>query len=353
MADTEQRCRRLQITRPGVVVPYRVDPTGQRGPTRGQAAGPFWRATSRGRYVPSLIDASSVPQRIVEAGAALPAYGGVTGWAALSWAGGTWFTGDWADGTLRDIWLATSCFDIRPQSGYRISAERLSPRDLIVLDGLPVTTMVRSVLFEMRYAANLRVAVKVLDMAAFNDLVSIDDVASYAAAHHGWTGIPQARAAVGLAAENAWSPQEVETRLSWEVDAGLPPLLCNVPIFDRAGRHLLTPDLLEPRSGTALEYNGSVHLAGAIRAKDRDRDELMKRVGLEGVTFLAGDLPDRDRTVWRMRQAYARALRSDPLARGWTLEAPRWWRETSTVTARRALSAYDRARLLRHRRPPA
>ena len=64
-------------------------------------------------------------------------------------------------------------------------------------------------------------------------------------------------------------------------------------------------------------------------------------------------LPDRDRTVWRMRQAYARALRSDPLARGWTLEAPRWWRETSTVTARRALSAYDRARLLRHRRPPA
>ena len=33
------------------------------------------------------VDSDSVEQRIVEAAAVLPSYGGVTGWAALRWAG--------------------------------------------------------------------------------------------------------------------------------------------------------------------------------------------------------------------------------------------------------------------------
>ena len=43
-------------------------------------------------------------------------------------------------------------------------------------------------------------------MAAFNDLVSLDELWKYALAHGGMTGIPQARDAVRSAAENSWSP---------------------------------------------------------------------------------------------------------------------------------------------------
>ena len=43
--------------------------------------GPRYRRTSHGLYLPVDIDGSVPEQRIVEAAAVLPAYGGVTGWA--------------------------------------------------------------------------------------------------------------------------------------------------------------------------------------------------------------------------------------------------------------------------------
>ena len=46
-------------------------------------------------------------------------------------------------------------------------------------------------------------AVVVADMAAFNDLVPLDELWPYALAHSGMTGIPQAREAIGHADENA------------------------------------------------------------------------------------------------------------------------------------------------------
>ena len=54
-------------------------------------------------------------------------------------------------------------------------------------------------------------------------------------------------------------------RLVWELDAGHPRPLCNVPLFDRHGRHLATPDLVDPGAGVVGEYDGAVHLTGAQR----------------------------------------------------------------------------------------
>ena len=61
----------------------------------------------------------------------------------------------------------------------------------------------------MRYAASWWDAVIVADMAAYSDLVSLDELWPYALAHGGMTGIPQARDAIGHADENSWSPMEV------------------------------------------------------------------------------------------------------------------------------------------------
>ena len=67
-----------------LVVPVPIDPDGYHGPTRGQAAGPRWRRTSPGLYVP--VEASrSVEQRIVEAAGHLPPGGMVTGWGGACW----------------------------------------------------------------------------------------------------------------------------------------------------------------------------------------------------------------------------------------------------------------------------
>lgn len=338
------------LSRPGVVTPVSRDPEGVLGPTKRQTSGSAYRRTSWGLYVPSSVDSTNAEQRIVEAGAALPAYGGVTGWAALRWLGGRWFGGSHTDGEPRDVCLATNCADVRPQAGFRVSAERLSPLDLTSCDGLPITTSVRSVVFEMRYAANLRLAVEALDMACYSDLVSLAEVAAYVADHRGWTGIEQAREAVGLGREDSWSPQETQMGLVWQLDAKLPRCRFNVPIFDLSGNHLATVDMLDEDTELALEYNGIVHVLGEQRRRDRDREQVLRRAGLQILTLLEGDLPARARTAARMQEARIDAESATNSARRWTTTPPPWWRDTSTVAARRALSAYDTKRLLAHRR---
>ncbi len=198
------------VTRP-VVVPLRIDPTGEHGPTPKEARGPSWRRSSRGFAVPAGVDATAFHQRVVEAAAALQEdWGGVTGWAALAWAGGQWFGGTpWGGGPVRQVTLAVGGNRwTRPQRKYfATSEERLAPRDLVIVDGVRVTTAVRSVLFEMRYARSVRDAAVGLSMACFDDLVSLDEAGWYAATLCGWTGIPKARDALPLSFENAWSPR--------------------------------------------------------------------------------------------------------------------------------------------------
>ena len=331
-----------------MVWPVRRDPAGRDGPTPKQARGARWRRTSRGMYVPSEVDADRPEQRIAEAAAALPAYGGVTGWAALRWLGSPWFGGTDA-ATYLPVPLATGKRTIRSQSGIAVSEERLAPTDLEVADRLRVTSAVRAVCFEMRYARSLREAVRAFDMAAYSDLVTIDELVTYALEHPGWTGIPQCREAVPFLDENCWSPREVDLRMTWVVEAGLPRPLSNVPIFDRFGRHIGTPDLLDPVAGVVGEYDGALHLAGEQRTLDVRRMEAFRAVGLETFTMLGSDLPRRRQMADRMIAARKRALWLPESVRAWTIVPPRWWIPTTTVAQRRALSEGDRQRWLRLR----
>jgi hypothetical protein len=340
-----------EVARPGVVTPVRTDPRGVAGPTRGQAVGVRWRRSSHGLYVPSEVDGSVPEQRILEAAAVLPAYGGVTGWAALRWMGASWMTGLAPDGhTPLPVVLVTAGDDVRPQQGIQVSAERLNPQELTVHDGVRVTIAVRSVCFEMRYAGSVRAAVVAADMAMQADLVSLDEMWAFVATQSGWTGIPRCREALTLAHENSWSPRETShLRLVWVLDAGLPQPLCNVPVFDLAGRHLGTPDLLDEEAGVAGEYDGSLHLQGSQRARDVRREETFRAVGLEYFTVVAADAADRQGVVRRMRATRARARFAAPSARNWTVATPAWWVPTETVEQRRALTADQRERLFRHR----
>ena len=339
------------VRRP-VRLPVRPDASGKSGPTRKVARGPGWRRTSKGFYVPSSVDGTGVDQRVVEAATILPeTWGGVTGWAALGWSGGRWFDGTpWGGGPTRPVTLAVGGNRaIRPQLGIDTSEERLAPGDLLIDGGVRLTSAVRSVAFEMRYARNLLDAVIVLDMACFNDLVSIEELVAYAEKLNGWTGIPRCREAALLANENAWSPREVGMRIIWKNQVGCPRLVCNVPIFGPDGKHIGTPDLFDVEAGVAGEYDSALHLAGARRARDLVREDVFRRHGLECVTMVTADNVDPTDFIVRLRSAYDRASMIPGSRKSWTIEQPSWWRDTSTVAARRALGAEQRARLLAHR----
>jgi len=296
------------------------------------------------------VSADEPEQRIFEASMLLPEYGGVTGWAALRWAGARYLDGCTTDGELRPVPLAVMHSDIRPRPGVLVTSERLAPRDLTAVDGFSITTHVRSVGFEMRYAETLWPAVICFDMAAYDDLVSIAEMVAYTATLNGWTGVPQCRAALALVSENSWSPMETYMRLVWVLICEFPAPLCNQPIFDRNGRHVGTPDFLDVEAGVVGEYEGPIHLNGKRRGRDLVREAAFRRLGLECVSMVGADRQSLDTTIVpRMVEARQRARFEAESTRAWTVVPPPWWVPTTSVAARRALTARQRERLLRYR----
>ncbi len=340
----------MQIHRSGVVVPVRPDPTGRAGPTPKQVRGKRWRRTSPGLYVPATTDSTAADQRIVEAAAGLPAGAGVTGWAALHWVGVPWFEGVEPDG-MTPLPVPVALHDRRTiahRPGVRRSEDWLFADDLIEYGGIVVTRPERSVTFETRRARRLIRAVQIVDMALASDVVDLDELHSYIARLPARAGIRLTRAAAAFGNENVWSPQEATMRVVWCTDGGRPAPWCNVPIFDLAGHHLLTPDLFDPRAGVAGEYNGAVHDSWPVRRRDLEREELYREHGIEFVTMMSTDLCGVTAFVRRLDAAYRRASRHHA-HRTWTLDQPTWWVDTSTVALRRALDAERRARWLRRR----
>ena len=158
--------------------------------------------------------------------------------------------------------------------------------------GLP--SAVWAVAFAMRHATSVVEAVKVFDMAAYDDLVTIDEICRCTAAVMGTrTGTPQLRSALPLLSENSWSPQEPGLRCAWHLDGHRPMPLANRPVFDLDGRHVGTPDVIDVEAGVYGQYEGSsVHLVGAQRSTDVRQDAAYRALGLEGVTMVAEDCRD-------------------------------------------------------------
>lgn len=332
-----------------LTLPVGVDARGDSGPTPDQARGSGWRRTSRGLYVPQELTRLDPEQRILEVACALRR-GAVTGWAALRWAGGTWFHGLEADGTTPRPVPVASALHLRTPPGASVTEERLSPADVTALDGVVITSHVRSVFNAMRAAGNAWEACAVAEMAMFNDLIDSEELRSYVAHHPRYIGVDLARAPLPRLEENAWSPQEVWMRKVWIVDAGLPRPLCNRPVFDRDGRLVGVPDLLDEEAGVVGEYDGVVHLAAPQRAKDVRREAAFRALGLEYVTMLAGDSGALPELVARILAARSRARFAGVRKRHWTVGQPRWWVPTETVMQRRELVGTRHEWLLNHRR---
>jgi len=121
-------------------------------------------------------------------------------------------------------------------------------------------------------------------------------------------------------------------------------------VFDRAGRLIGTPDLIDPIAGVCGVYDSELHLDSARRRRDLEREEEFRASGLEPVEMVTGELREPWPFVARLRAAYARAERRPAADRRWTIEPPPWWTPTVTVAQRRALTAEQRDRWLRHRR---
>lgn len=283
--------------------------------------------------MPASVDGAVVEQRIVEQAARLPQHCAVTGWAALRWRGAAFFDGTTAGGrALLPVRLLVGIDrNLREHPGSTVSREFLSPREVEVIDGIPVTTVQRALFDEMRRSGRKRDAVVALDMAMAARLISLKLFATYLEQRAAWIGIPLVRAAVDLASEHRRSPQESRMAMTWEIDAGLPRPLYNTPVFTRTGRLLGIPDLLDPVSGTIGEYDGADHRETSRRQRDVRREQGFRDHGLEYFSVVGGDLGDRELVARRMLSTRQRSRFLAPESRPWTLEPPAWWRPQESL----------------------
>ena len=322
---------------PQLVLPVRVDPSGLSGPTRGQARGPGWRSTSYGFYVPAHVDSDLPLQRVAEQSVRLPAGGALTGWAAGLLLGATYLDGLGPDGVTRlPVPLAIGPLgNVRGDADVRLLRDVLPAHEVTRVLGLPCVIPERAAFDAMRTAAGLTEAVVEMDMFALGEVTSLERTQAYVASvGPRRKGTRRVRAALALASEHSWSPNESRMRMVWRRDAGLPAPLLNRPVFDRQGRLLCYPDLLDVEAGLVGEYDGADHRGASRHSQDVGREDLLRRHGLEVFRVTGPDLRSPGRLRDRMLEARARARWLPEPERRWTTTPPPGWDPGPTLDQR-------------------
>jgi hypothetical protein len=307
----------------------RTDAIGA-GVSAAELRGPLWDRPFRGVVGWHGAATEDVRWRICAAGQLLPEGGYLGGWAAACWQGVGMLDGlGWPAGAPLPVLLGLPPHaQVRRRPGITPFRGALATSALVV-DGLPVAPLSYAIFQELCRASCLVEAVVVVDMGiserTADARTALPEVAAIVDAHPGARGIRQARAALALASNWSANPQETRTRLLWTLDAGLSPPEVNCPIFSRDGQLLGIADLLEPLSGTVVEYDGAGHRGAEAHTEDNDREERFERHNLTVVRVTDLDLRKwRRRTVTRMKDGYRRGMSRDRAKDRWTLGPSTW-----------------------------
>lgn len=187
--------------------------------------------------------------------------------------------------------------------GIRCHADRIAEDEIIMLEGMAVTTPARTAL-DIGCWYPLRSALPSLDALAAATGLDVADVATLALRCAGRRGIRGARSALPLIDGGAQSPKETWLRLLL-VEAGLSEPQTQIPIRDEAGGILAYLDMGWPELMVAVEYDGEQHRTDRRQYTwDVRRLELLESLGWIVIRVVAGDR--RDDIVQRVRGAIAR-----------------------------------------------
>jgi hypothetical protein len=280
----------------------------------GELRGPLWEQSFPRRWAWAATDPTHPRQRALAGAAVAPDDGAVGGWAAAYLLGATQLDGSTPDpDELQPVLLCMPRVRQRPwHDGVRPFRSDLDAGDVVEVDGVPVTSPLRTAFDLARRARTVTEAVVRLDVMARDLDVSPSDVWAYAEERRRWRGLPLVRAACPLVDPRAASPQETRFRMLWMHEAGLPRPLCNWPVHDLDGHLLGVVDLLDPEAALAGEYDGSDHAAPERRALDHARQEQIEAHRLKVVRTAGPDLTrHRLRTVQRLQARHRRGRARD------------------------------------------
>lgn len=182
----------------------------------------------------------------------------------------------------------------------------LRPHETTVIDGISVTTAVRTVA-DLMLASDRLTAVSVLDSALYGGILSSEDLPRLDASMYGRRGAAAARSWIAEADKRAESPLETRVRLR-AVDGGVGPEVLQYPVYTRTGAVAGITDLAWPSRGVIGEADGKeVHDQPSALFRDRTRQNLIVAAGFLPVRFTWEDTLDRDTVPRAVREAFRRA----------------------------------------------
>jgi very-short-patch-repair endonuclease len=241
-------------------------------------------------------EAPDLRQRTVAAWLWSHRQGVVAGRAAAALHGTKWID----DNELVDLVWSQA----RPPDGVRTSSPRLPRNEFQNLDGIRVTTPARTAFDIGRQHPSRPLTWRtVADLDALTAATGInaEEIAALAERHPGARGIRKVRQALAAMDRGAQSPQETRVRLLL-IDAGLPRLTTQIPVFDHVERRWYYVDMGWEDLKVGVEYEGDYHRTDRARyVKDIKKRDALTRLGWRVVWVLNED-HDND-ILRRARQA--------------------------------------------------
>lgn len=284
------------------------------GVTSEELKGPLWRQVLPQLYAWAATDPHHPRHRALVVASVVPDDGAVGGWAAAYLLGAGQLDGSTPDADIFEPVLV--CLQRRSQRpwwpGIRPFRSDLDPSDVVEVEGVRLTSALRTAFDLGRLASSVTEAVVCLDVVVRDLGVRTDELLAYAEERPRWRGVQRLRRAVPLVDPRAKSPQESRFRMLWVLDAGLPRPLCNWPVLDLDGHLLGEVDLLGVAAGLVGEYDGADHSGAYRRSVDHARHDTLLRHRLRVVRTAAPDLGRyRRRTVHRLRTDHALGMARD------------------------------------------
>jgi very-short-patch-repair endonuclease len=178
---------------------------------------------------------------------------------------------------------------MRSRAGLRVRQETLDDSDVMTIDGIRVTTAIRTSFDCARWLRGVE-RVVVVDALAHAGLAPIEKVRAYLAAMHRLRNLRRAEAVLDLADALAESAMETRVRVRL-IAAGLPRPISQLSVYEQTGEFVARLDLAFPDAKVAVEYDGAFHW-DQRRADDRRRDRL-RELGWVVLVYSADDYYNR------------------------------------------------------------
>lgn len=198
----------------------------------------------------------------------------------------------------------------------RIHGSRLRDCDITVCDGIPVTSMARTV-GDLARTLPFDQAVAVGDHALRIgvDAEELADVLEFAAR---WVGVSQARRVAAFIDGRSESVGESFSRVRCH-ELGLPAPVLQHDVFDDHGLHAGRADFAWPEFNTLGEFDGKIKYRRALRRPDETveqavireklREDRLRDLGWQVVRWIWEELFRAEVIVRRVQRAFARGRR--------------------------------------------